>query len=135
MDKLEIDVNVFKENKVHVLAYLNKLSLLLDSKIKQLQDLETDSKIIINENFNFIDISSNYSIEINDDDFIFGFEFSKEQKTYKKEDLNNLFLMFLYDYFYLSKLKTPQNNIFEKQIIERNNTIKLEYKSGINNII
>ncbi len=135
MDKLEIDVNVFKENKVHVLAYLNKLSLLLDSKIKQLQDLETDSKIIINENFNFIDISSNYSIEINDDDFIFGFEFSKEQKTYKKEDLNNLFLMFLYDYFYLSKLKTPQNNIFVKQIIERNNTIKLEYKSGINNII
>lgn len=135
MDKLEIDVNVFKENKVHVLAYLNKLSLLLDSKIKQLQDLETDSKIIINENFNFIDISSNYSIEINDDDFIFGFEFSKEQKTYKKEDLNNLFLMFLYDYFYLSKLKTPQNNIFEKQIIERDNTIKLEYKSGINNII
>lgn len=135
MDKLEIDVNVFKENKVHVLAYLNELSLLLDSKIKQLQDLETDSKIIINENFNFIDISSNYSIEINDDYFIFGFEFSKEQKTYKKEDLNNLFLMFLYDYFYLSKLKTPQNNIFEKQIIERNNTIKLEYKSGINNII
>ena len=135
MDKLEIDVNVFKENKVHVLAYLNELSLLLDSKIKQLQDLETDSKIIINENFNFIDISSNYSIEINDDYFIFGFEFSKEQKTYKKEDLNNLFLMFLYDYFYLSKLKTPQNNIFEKQIIERDNTIKLEYKSGINNII
>lgn len=135
MDKLEIDVNVFKENKVHVLAYLNELSLLLDSKIKQLQDLETDSKISINKNFNFIDISSNYSIEINDDYFIFGFEFSKEQKTYKKEDLNNLFLMFLYDYFYLSKLKTPQNNIFEKQIIERNNTIKLEYKSGINNII
>lgn len=134
-DKLEIDINVFKENKVHVLAYLNKLSLLLDSKIKQLQDLETDSKIIINENFNFIDISSNYSIEINDDDFIFGFEFSKEQKTYKKEDLNNLFLMFLYDYFYLSKLRIPQNNIFDKQIIERDNTIKLEYKSVINNII
>ena len=135
MDKLEVDTKGFVMEKASVISYLNKLSLLFDSKIKQSQDLETEDNIIINEEMQFLAVSSKYYLEINDEWFIFSIELAKGQMSYAKEDYFNLFLLFLYEYFFLSKLKCPVDNIFEKIIIEHDDTFEFKYKSELKNII
>lgn len=135
MRKIELDTSKFEKDIVPVLAYLHELSVLLDSKIKQSQDLENEEDVIVNGELYFINIKSNYNLEINEKFFIFGIEIPKEQQLYNKDDFTNLFLMFLYEYFFLSRLKKPVEQVFEKQIIERDNSFEYKYKSDINNII
>lgn len=135
MRKFELDTSKFENEKIPILAYLHELSVLLDSKIKQFQDLENEDDVVVNGELYFMSIKSNYHLELNDKSFIFGIEIPKDQQLYNKEDLTDLFLMFLYEYFFLSKLKKPTEKIFEKQISERDNTFKYEYKSITTNII
>lgn len=135
MNKIELDSKKFEGNKAPILAYLHKLSELFDTKIKQSRDLENENDIIVNEELDFIDIKSYYNLEITDDFFIFGIEIPKEQKMYNKEEYSSLFLMFLYEYFFLSKLRDPIEQIFEKQIVEKDNSFEYIYKSNIKNII
>lgn len=135
MRKFELDTSKFENDKVSILAYLHELSVLLDSKIKQSQDLENENDVVVNGELYFINIKSNYNLEINDKFFIFGIEIPKEQQLYNKDDFTSLFLMFLYEYFFLSKLKKPVDQIFEKQLIERDGSFEYKYKSEINNII
>lgn len=135
MRKFELDTSKFENDKVSILAYLHELSVLLDSKIKQSQDLENENDVVVNGELYFINIKSNYNLEINDKFFIFGIEIPKEQQLYNKDDFTNLFLMFMYEYFFLSKLRKPVDQIFEKQLIERDGSFEYKYKSEINNII
>ena len=135
MRRFELDTSKFENDKGSILAYLHELSVLLDSKIKQSQDLENENDVIVNGELYFINIKSNYNLEINDKFFIFGIEIPKEQRLYNKDDFSNLFLMFLYEYFFLSKLRKPVDQIFEKQLIERDGSFEYKYKSEINNII
>jgi len=133
--KFELDYSKFENNKIPILTYLQELSVILNSKIKQSQDLENEEDIIVNGELYFINTKSNYNLEINDKFFIFGIEIPKEQQLYNKDDFTSLFLMFLYEYFFLSKLKKPMDQIFEKQLIERDGSFEYKYKSEINNII
>ena len=134
MRKFELNTSKFEKDKVSILAYLQELSVLLDSKIKQFQDLENEDDIIVNGELYFISIKSNYHLEINDSFFIFGIEISKKQQLYNKGDFANLFLMFLYEYFYLSKLKRPIDSVFREETIEQDNTFEFKYTSEIKNI-
>ena len=133
--KFELDYSKFENNKIPILTYLQELSVILNSKIKQSQDLENEEDIIVNGELYFINTKSNYNLEINDKFFIFGIEIPKEQQLYNKDDFTSLFLMFLYEYFFLSKLKKPIEQIFEKQIIERDKSFEYKYQSEINSII
>lgn len=135
MRKFELDTSKFGNEKVPITTYMHELSALLDSKIKQFKDLENEDDVIVNGELYFISIKSNYHLEINDKFFILGIEIPKEQQLYNKDDFTNLFLMFLYEYFFLSKLKKPAEQIFEKQIIERDSSFEYQYKSEVNNII
>lgn len=135
MRKFELDTSKFENDKVSILAYLHELSVLLDSKIKQSQDLENENDVVVNGELYFINIKSNYNLEINDKFFIFGIEIPKEQQLYNKDDFTSLFLMFLYEYFFLAKLRRPMKDVFETHVIEENDYFEYEYKSDINNII
>jgi len=135
MRKFELDTSKFGNDKVSILAYMHELSVLLDSNIKQSQDLENENDVVVNGELNFINIKSNYNLEINDKFFIFGIEIPKEQQLYNKDDFTSLFLMFLYEYFFLSKLRKPVDQVFEKQLIERDKSFEYKYISEINNII
>ena len=135
MDKIEIDVQVFENYKVPVLSYLNKMSILLDSKIEQALDLENENDIDISEELPFIGLPSKYNLQINDNFLILGIEFQNSISLFSKENLKNLFLMYLYDHFILSKLKCTKREIFESQIIEHIETFELQYKSELTNII
>ncbi len=135
MDKIEIDVQIFENYKVPILSYLNKMSILLDSKIEQALDLENENDIDISEELPFIGLPSKYNLQINDNCLILGIEFQNSISLFSKENLKNLFIMYLYDHFILSKLKCTKKEIFESQIIEHIETFELQYKSELTNII
>ena len=135
IDKYETDIPEFGSHKSALLPLFNNLSALLDSRIEQSQDLETENDIVANEEILFIGVSSKYNLIISEESFIFGIEFPIEQKMFNKENVKNLILMFLYEYFFLSKFKRPIDNIFEKQIIEKDKTITIQYKTEQKNIL
>lgn len=135
LSKFEFDSSKFEDDKVPIIVYMHELSLLLDLKIKQFQDLENDDDIVVNRELYFNNTRTNYTLEINDNYFIFGIEIPKEQNIYTPNDYTNLFLVFLYEYFFLSKLKKPIDQVFEKEKIEKDNSIEYKFKSEITNIL
>lgn len=135
MDKYEINIQELENCRSSILPILNYFSELLDIKIKQSQDLETEDDIVANEEILFAGITSRYNLIINDQYFVFGIEFPIEHNENVKENIKNLILMFLYEYFFLSKFKKPIENIFEKQIIENDNTITIQYITEQKNIL
>lgn len=134
-DKLEIDSSKFDTVKASLASCLNKISEVFDIRIKQSQDLETENDIKVSEQIQFINISTKYNIEINENWFVFGIELTKEQIQFPKDDYKNLFLMFLYEYFFLSKFKQPIDNVFDKKIIEGDSTFEFNYKTELKNIL
>lgn len=135
MRKIELNIGKFENEKVSILTCLHELSILLDSKIMQLKDLENENDIVVNGELDFIKIKLNYNIEINDRIFILRIKIPKDIKLYKEDDITNLFLMFMYEYFFLAKLRRPMKDVFETHVIEENDYFEYEYKSDINNII
>lgn len=135
MKKIELDFCKFENEKVSILAYFHELSILLDSTIKQLKNWENENNVVVNRELYFINNKSKYNLEINDKDFILEIEISKEQQLYNNDDITNLFLMFMYEYFFLSKLKKPIEQAFETEISERDKSFEYKYKSKINRII
>lgn len=135
MRKIELNIGQFENEKVSILTCLHELSILLDSKIMQLKDLENENDIVVNGELDFIKIKLNYNIEINDRIFILGIKIPKDIKLYKEDDITNLFLMFMYEYFFLAKLRRPMKDVFETHVIEENDYFEYKYKSDINNII
>lgn len=134
-DKLEFNICKFERNKVFIKSCLDELSMLFDLKIKQFSDIENEQDIIENRSTNFFEMQLNYTLQINDDEFVFVIEFSDGDEKYDKEDLGNLFLIFLYEYFSFSKFKKPEEDIFKTQIIENGDKFIIEYKSNINNLL
>lgn len=135
MDRIEIDASRFESDKVLVLSMFNKLSVLFDLKIQQSKDLETEDDIVVDEEFPFINTTSSYNLVITEESFSFGIKIPKQQNIYNKEDIRNLFLLFLYEYFFLSKLKFPVDKVFEKQLIEEDNTFEFKYKLELEKIM
>jgi len=138
-DKIELscvcssDIN---RNKLQI--YTKKISSIILDNVKKFTDIEQVDDICIEENLEFIGISSDFSIKIDDSKFHFSISFTnkdwEQQKIFDKDELQEIIVRFLYDIFFMSRFNIPIGDEFSKQIIEGEKQIEFIFTAN-NNII
>ena len=133
MDKLENETRkVFNPHRASVFFYFSQLSKLLSLKIKELNDYENEKDIDVQEDYTFVGMESTYHLIMTDKLFSFDIEFPKKQELFNTEDLKKLFLVFLYDFFFLSKLREPIDGQFRYSESQTEKTILFNFTSTTN---
>ena len=131
VDKIEFGTNAFRRHKTPIISFFNELSLLFDSKICEYLDIENENDIDVENNIDFVGIRLKYVLKIYDDIIVFKID-TNQQNMFSSKDVEQLFLMYLYEYFFFRKFKEPTKNTFT--ISHESNTDYI-YTAKLTNIL
>ena len=131
VDKIEFGTNAFRRHKTPIISFFNELSLLFDSKICEYLDIENENDIDVENNIDLVGIRLKYVLKIYDDIIVFKID-TNQQNMFSSKDVEQLFLMYLYEYFFFRKFKEPTKNTFT--ISHESNTDYI-YTAKLTNIL